>query len=243
MSGELQGRVALVTGASRGIGRAIALSLARAGVDVAVGFHQAEDAAKAVQREIEELGRRAVVAGGDVSTEPGVERIVRAARELGDLAILVNNAGIAPAHTLDTLSVEDFDQVLAANLRSAFLLTRALVPAMRKARFGRILNVSSTAAQVGGVVGPHYAASKAGMLGLTHAYASQLASEGITVNALCPALIQTDMLEQLPGAKPEKIPVGRFGTPEECAELALAVLANGYVTGQTIQVNGGLYPT
>ncbi len=131
--------------------------------------------------------------------------------------------------------------MIAVNLKSAFLLTQAVLPGMRARRWGRVLNVSSVAAQVGGVVGPHYAASKAGLHGLTHAYASLLAKEGITVNAIAPALIETEMVTSNPRARPDLIPVGRFGMAEEVADVAVLLAANGYVTGQTVNVNGGWY--
>ena len=169
--------------------------------------------------------------------------VAQVAAALGEPDVLVANAGIAPPAVLETLDAATFDRTLAVNLRSAFLLAQAVLPAMRRRRFGRLLFVSSTAAQVGGIVGPHYAASKAGLLGLMHAYASALAPEGITANVIAPALVATDMIAGNRRAKPDAIPLRRFGTPEEVAELAVAVLENGYVTGQTLQVNGGLYFT
>ena len=133
--------------------------------------------------------------------------------------------------------------MIAVNLTSCFILTQAVLPAMRRRKWGRIINLSSVAAQVGGVVGPHYAASKAGIIGLTHAYASRLAREGITVNAIAPALIETEMVTSNLGARPDLIPVGRFGLPAETAAVALMLAQNGYITGQTISVNGGWYMT
>jgi 3-oxoacyl-[acyl-carrier protein] reductase len=130
---------------------------------------------------------------------------------------------------------------LTANLKSCFLVTQAVVPGMRARQRGRIINLSSVAAQVGGVIGPHYAASKAGMLGLTHFYAHRLVKEGITVNAIAPALIETEMVTSLPNAQPDRIPVGRFGAPEEVAQVAVLLARNGYITGQTINVNGGWF--
>jgi 3-oxoacyl-[acyl-carrier protein] reductase len=162
---------------------------------------------------------------------------------LGAVSILVNNAGIALLRSVDEVTERDWDETLAVNLKSAFLLTQAVLPGMRARRWGRILNVSSTAAQVGGVVGAHYAASKAGMIGLTHAYASALAGENITVNAIAPALIETEMLTGPLKAHADRIPTGRFGTVEEVTDVAMALLRNAYVTGQTVQVNGGIYLT
>ncbi len=169
--------------------------------------------------------------------------VARVASTLEDVDILVANAGVAPVAALDTLDAALFDYTLAVNLRSAFLLAQAVLPAMRRRRFGRLLFVSSTAAQVGGIVGAHYAASKAGLLGLMHAYASALAAEGITANAIAPALVETEMITSNPSARPDPIPVGRFGRPDEVDDLAVAVVANSYVTGQTLQVNGGVYMT
>ena len=134
-----------------------------------------------------------------------------------------------------------WDEVVAVNLKSVFLVTQAVLPAMRAAKWGRIVNLSSVAAQTGGVVGPHYAASKAGIVGLTHSYAALLAKEGIAVNAIAPALIETEMVRGNPRARSELIPVGRFGMVEEVADVAVMLAANGYVTGQTINVNGGWY--
>jgi 3-oxoacyl-[acyl-carrier protein] reductase len=240
----LEGRVALVTGGGRGIGRALALALGRAGAHVAVGYRERRAEAEAVAAEVGRAGRRACVVGGDVASERDVTRMVAEVRAvLGEIEVLAANAGLGPVAGLDDLDLATFDRTIAVNLRSAFLLAQAVVPAMRRRRFGRLLFLSSTAAQVGGVVGPHYAASKAGLIGLMHGYASRLAAEGITANAIAPALVETDMIGAVPGVRPEALPVRRFGRPEEVAELAVAVIANGFVTGQTIQVNGGAYFT
>ena len=131
--------------------------------------------------------------------------------------------------------------MIAVNLKSCFMVTQAVLPGMRARQWGRIVNLSSVAAQVGGVVGPHYAASKAGMLGLTHFYAQRLAKEGITVNAIAPALVATEMVTSNPNARPDRIPMGRYGSPEEVAEVAVMLARNGYMTGQTINVNGGWF--
>jgi 3-oxoacyl-[acyl-carrier protein] reductase len=160
---------------------------------------------------------------------------------LGSIAILVNNAGISRPQPLESISEQDWDEVMNVNLKSCFLLTQAVLPGMRAQHWGRIINLSSVAAQVGGVVGPHYAASKAGMHGLTHFYASRLAKEGITVNAIAPALIETEMVTSNPNARPDLIPVERYGMPEEVADVAVMLARNGYITGQTINVNGGWY--
>lgn len=242
--GELSGRIALVTGASRGIGRAIAVGLARAGADVAVNFRGDAAAAHEVEREIQALGRRCLVVQADVSRAAEVAHLVAAVEQgLGGIGILVNNAGISQPRALDAITEQDWDSTIDVNLKSVFLVTQAVLPGMRQRRWGRIINLSSAAAQLGGIVGPHYAASKAGIIGLTHSYASQLAREGITANAITPALVATDMLADNPRARPEMIPVGRFGTPEEIAEVAVTLAGNGYLTGQTLSVNGGMYMT
>jgi 3-oxoacyl-[acyl-carrier protein] reductase len=236
--------VALVTGASRGIGRACALALAKAGADIAVNFLMHEKAAKETASAIERTGRRALLAQADVSRSNEVDRMIGdIEQQLGPVDILINNAGIAILKPLDQITEEDWDRVIAVNLKSAFLVTKAVLPGMRARRFGRIINISSGAAQTGGVVGPHYAASKAGLLGLTHGYASFLAKEGITVNSVAPSIIETDMVTQDLKVSPNIVPVGRFGTPEEVAKVVAMVAGNGYMTGQTIYVNGGRYMT
>ena len=239
---ELNGKVALVTGASRGIGRATAVALARAGCDVAVNYRERDAEAAETARAVENEGRRAVVVKADVSDPGQVDRLAEAVNAaLGPVNVLVNNAGVARPIPLDALTVDDFDAAVSVNLRSAFLVTRAFLPAMRGRRWGRIVFLSSVAAQVGGVVGPHYAASKAGMHGLAHAYAGLLAKEGVTANVVAPALIETEMVTNNPKAKADLIPVGRFGRIEEVADAVVMVAANGYITGQTVNVNGGWY--
>ncbi len=236
--------MALVTGGDRGIGRAIALALAGAGAHVAVAYRSRRDDAERVAAEIRSTGRRAAAIQADVAVDAEVSRLVaEASSAVGELDVLVSNAGVGTRAGLDALDAALFDRTLAVNLRAAFLATQAVLPGMRRRGFGRLLYVSSTAAQVGGIVGPHYAASKAALSGLAHAYAAALAREGITATVLAPALIETEMIASNPGASADRIPVGRFGRPEEVGELAVAVLSNAYVTGQTIQVNGGVYFT
>jgi 3-oxoacyl-[acyl-carrier protein] reductase len=242
MMDNLQGRVALVTGSGRGIGRAIAVALARAGADVAINYLTRAADAKDAESEIAGHGRRSVVVQADVSKAAGVDRLVdRVRTELGHIEILVNNAGIARVQSIEEITERDWDELLAVNLKSCFLATQAVLPGMRARRWGRIVNISSVAAHVGGVVGAHYAASKAGMLGLTHFYASRLAREGITVNAISPALIETEMVASNPNATADRIPIGRFGAAGEVADAALMLARNGYMTGQTLHVNGGWY--
>jgi 3-oxoacyl-[acyl-carrier protein] reductase len=238
----LAGRTALVTGGSRGIGRAVALALAHAGADVAVNYAGNERAAAEVCGEIARCGRRAVALQADVSVAAEVGRLVdEARRQLGAVSILVNNAGIARRQSIEQVTERDWDEIVDVNLKSVFLVTQAVVAEMRAAGWGRIINISSIAAQIGGIAGPHYAASKAGILGLTHFYASRLASSGVTVNTVAPALIDTDMIAGVDAAK-AGIPVGRFGTADEVADAVIMLARNGYITGQTLNLNGGLYP-
>ena len=239
---DLRGRVALVTGASRGIGRAIAVELAKNGLDVAVNYRERGAEAAAACAEIEALGRRAVAVQADVGADAEVARLVATIEKgLGPVDVLVNNAGIARVQSIEDITEEDWDEILRVNLKSAFLVTRRVLPGMRARRWGRIVNVSSAAAHVGGVVGPHYASSKAALLGFTHWCARVLAKEGVTANAIAPALVATDMIP--PGARPDLIPQGRFGTVAEVAEAAVMLVRNAYVTGQTINVDGGVYMT
>ena len=239
---DLKGRVALVTGSSRGIGRAIALGLAEAGADIVLNFLSRSAEAQAVEVEIRRLDRRCVCIQADVSSSSDVQRLVGVGQDrLGPIDILVNNAGISRPQPIEEITEQDWGEVIAANLTSCFLVTQAVLPGMRARRWGRIVNLSSVAAQVGGVVGPHYAASKAGILGLTHFYAQRLAKEGITVNAIAPALVETEMVTSNSNARPDRIPIGRYGSTREVAEVAVMLAANGYMTGQTINVNGGWF--
>jgi 3-oxoacyl-[acyl-carrier protein] reductase len=209
---------------------------------VAVNYRSRETADCETADRVGGLGRRSLVVAGDVSAAAEVSRTVTEAEAgLGPVEILVNNAGVARPLPLEQITEREFDDMLAVNLKSAFLLTQAVLPGMRARRWGRVVNVSSVAAQVGGVVGPHYAASKAGLHGLTHAYAALLAREGVTVNCVAPALIDTEMVTSNPRARPDLIPVGRFGAAEEVADVVVLLAANGYVTGQTVNVNGGWY--
>jgi 3-oxoacyl-[acyl-carrier protein] reductase len=242
MMNELADNIALVTGSSRGIGRAIALALANAGADVVVNYRVHESEARQVSQQIEEFGHRSLAICADVSITSEVTSLIRTIEtELGLVTILVNNAAIARPQPLEEITEQDWDELITVNLKSVFLVTQAVLPNMRAQRWGRIINLSSVAAQLGGVVGPHYAASKAGIIGLTHSYACLLAKEGVTVNAIAPALIATDMVTNNLKATPERIPVGRFGSVEEVAEVAVMLARNGYITGQTINVNGGWY--
>lgn len=239
---DLAGRVALVTGSSRGIGRAAALALAKAGADVAINYRATAQLAADTEKEIRTLGRKVVAIQADVSQGSDVEMLVARTREaLGPIDILINNAGIIRPQPVEEIRESDWDDLIAVNLKSCFLLTQAVLADMRARKWGRIINLSSVAAQVGGVVGPHYAASKAGVHGLTHFYASRYAKEGITVNTVAPALIETEMVTSNPNARADLIPIGRFGAVDEVAAVVVMLAANAYITGQTINVNGGWY--
>jgi 3-oxoacyl-[acyl-carrier protein] reductase len=237
---DLDGHIALVTGASRGIGAAIAAALASAGAAVAVNYRERADAADAVVAGITGNGGRAIAAPADVSQATAVAKMVdHVASALGPIDILVNNAGIAIVRGIDDLTESDFDRTIAVNLKSAFLCTQAVVPAMRAKKWGRIVNISSGAARGGGAIGVHYNASKAAMEGLTRGYAARLVKEGITVNAVAPTLIETDMMRGRSDLA-RNIPLGRFGRPDEVAQAVLMVMGNDYMTGQTIFLNGGM---
>lgn len=242
MIDDLTGKVALVTGGSRGIGAGVATALAMAGADVAINYHSNEEAARSVYTKVVNSGRGALLAKCDVSNAGAVRQMITAIEhDLGTVAILVNNAAIARPQKIEDITERDWDEIIDTNLKSVFLVTQAVLSGMRKQRWGRIINMSSVAAQTGGVVGPHYAASKAGMIGLTHSLANLLAKEGVTVNAIAPALIATEMVTSNPKANPGLIPVGRFGDVDEVASVVVMLAQNGYITGQTINVNGGWY--
>lgn len=241
---DLKNRVALVTGASRGIGAGIAVALARVGADVAVNYRQRVDAAKSIRDDILRMGRKAIAVQADVSISSDVKRMVAESEaQLGPIDILVNNAAIAHPRKFEDITEFAWDEMLTVNLKSVFLVTQAVVGGMRQRRWGRIINLSSVAAQTGGAVGAHYAASKAGLIGLTHSCASSFVKDGITVNAIAPALIETDMVTSNPNASPNLIPMGHFGSVDDVASVAVMMATNEYMTGQTISVNGGWYMT
>jgi len=240
MSDTLNGRVALVTGGSRGIGAAIARDLAQAGAAVAVNYRAQAAEANAVVEDLRRAGAKAIAVQADVSRAAEVARMVaRVTSELGSIDILVNNAGIAITRGVDDLSEADFDQTIAVNLKSVFLCTQAVLPAMRQRKWGRIVNISSGAARGAGAIGPHYNASKAGMEGLMRGYAARLVKEGVTVNAVAPSLIETDMMRGQPDLK-NRIPLGRLGRPEEVSQAVMMLIHNPYMTGQTIAMSGGM---
>ncbi|MBI5263560.1 MAG: 3-oxoacyl-ACP reductase FabG [Bradyrhizobium sp.] len=240
MAESLAGRVALVTGGSRGIGAAISNALGEAGAAVAINCRERLDQANSVADDIRARGGRAIAVAADVSQSVAVAGMVeRVKSELGPIEILVNNAGIAITRGVDDLTEADFDRTITVNLKSVFLCTQAVLPMMRARKWGRIVNISSGAARGAGSIGPHYNASKAGIEGLTRGYAARLVKEGITVNAVAPSLIATDMMkgqEQLVA----RIPLGRFGRAEEVAKAVMLLVDNPYMTGQTIAMSGGM---
>ena len=237
---DLSAHVALVTGASRGIGAAIAVALADAGAAVAVNYRERAADAEAIIAGIKARGGRAIAVAADVSQAVAVSTMVeQVGRDLGPIDILVNNAGIAIVRGIDELTESDFDRTITVNLKSAFLCTQAVLPAMRARKWGRIVNISSGAARGAGAIGPHYNAAKAGMEGLTRGYAARLVKDGITVNNVAPSLIETDMMRGREDMV-RNIPLGRMGRPDEVAQAVAMVLGNGYMTGQTIILNGGM---
>jgi len=239
---KLSGKNALITGAGKGIGNSIARTLAQAGATVIINYNTSEQGALDLADEINRSGGKAVAMQADLSNAQEVTSLFSRVRaQIGEVDILVNNAGIARPQPAEDIRLDDWSEVLNINLTSAFLTIQAAVPSMKQNHFGRIINISSVAAQTGGIIGPHYAASKAGMLGLTHSYASLLAEYGITVNAIAPALVETDMIKNNEKASADRIPIKRIGQPDEVADVALLLACNGYVSGQTINVNGGMY--
>ena len=240
----LDGRVALVTGGSGGIGRALSRRLALAGAAVAVSYGANAAAAGEVVCELAGAGHRAVALGGDLRQAEAPEALVAGVEQaLGPVDVLVANAGVSRPLEFDDIDLATWDETLAVNLRAPFLLARRTIPGMRARRWGRVLFVSSVAAFTGCLVGAHYAASKAGLHGLTHYLARRLAAYGVTVNAIAPALIaETGMLPGDPGDLHRLVPVGRLGRPDEVADLALAVLTNAYLTNQVLSVDGGTHP-
>ncbi len=242
---ELAHRVALVTGASGGIGRQLSLRLADAGVAVAVHYGANREAAERVVETIRVGGGQAAAVAADLRDAAATAELVDAVEQrLAPVDVLVANAGLSRPGSYEEVDAATFDETLAVNLRAPYLLARRVLPGMRARQFGRILFTSSVAALTGGIVGPHYAASKAGLHGLTHFLAVRAARDGVTVNAIAPALIEdTGMLPGDPGDLRQRVPVGRLGKPEEVADFALAVLRNGYITNQVMSVDGGIHPS
>ena len=244
---NLEGKVALVTGASRGIGAAIANRLAMAGAKVAINYNTSAAAAAAVMRSIDEAGGTAMLVDGDVSRQSDAENAVKSVVDnWGAIDILVNNAGINRDRLLLRMTPEDFDAVLDVNLRGAFLCTRYVMPHLIKKRHGRVINMSSVVGLSGNPGQANYAAAKAGLVGFTKAVAREVASRNVTVNALAPGYITTGMVEDLSDEKRkqilDRIPMGRFGSAEEVAEAVVFLSSDGagYITGQVITIDGGM---
>jgi 3-oxoacyl-[acyl-carrier protein] reductase len=238
----------LVTGGSRGIGRAVALRLAAEGHDVAVGYGSNGAAAEDVAGAVRALGRRAMAAGGDLADPAAADALVDAVEtELGPVDVLVANAGVnTPGRRVEEISLEEWDRLHAVNLRAPFLLARRVLPGMAERGFGRIVLLSSVAAYTGGIIGAHYASSKAGLHGLAHSLSQQAAGDGVTVNVVAPALIESDMLPADPEVRDQlagSLPVGRLGTADEVADLIAAVVRNAFVTNQSFLIDGGRHPT
>jgi 3-oxoacyl-[acyl-carrier protein] reductase len=239
----LHGRVALVTGGSGGIGAAICRALAAHGVHVAIGYGSNSAPAEALATELSVDGIRARAIGADLEERSAPGRLVSDVENaLGPVDVLVANHGLARQAPYEKLDAASFDRTVAVNLRAPFLLAQAALPGMRARRFGRILFISSSAAFRGGVIGPDYAASKAGLHGLTHFLASRTAADGVTVNSLAPGFIDTAMLPGEPEQLAQGVPVGRVGRREEIADLTLAVLSNAYLTNQVLSIDGGMHP-
>jgi 3-oxoacyl-[acyl-carrier protein] reductase len=228
----MRGRVALVTGGSGGIGAALSRKLAAEGATVAVHYNAQRPAADHAFQ-------------ADLRDPAAPDRLIDAVEAaLGPVDILAANAGLSRPAPYEEVDAAAFDETLAVNLRAPFLLARRVLPRMRERGYGRILFTSSVAALTGGIIGPHYAASKAGLHGLTHFLAARAAADGVTVNAIAPALIaDTRMLPGDPEELAARVPAGRLGTPAEVADLALAILRNGYLTSKVIAIDGGMYPT
>ncbi len=240
MKDRLRGRVALVTGGTRGIGAGISGALTEAGASVAINYRERAEDAKRFAMRLRETGAAVSCIAADVSKPDAVTAMVEAVTsEFGAIDILINNAGIAIRRGVDDLSEADFDETIAVNLKSVFLCTQAVLPAMRAKKWGRIVNISSGAARGAGSIGPHYNASKAGMEGLTRGYAARLVKDGITVNAVAPSLIETDMMKDQQSLA-SRIPLGRFGTADEVAKAVMLLIDNPYMTGQTVAMSGGM---
>jgi 3-oxoacyl-[acyl-carrier protein] reductase len=242
-AGELTGRIAVVTGASGGIGGAISRLLATQVAKIALAYGSNAKPAETLATEIVSNGGTAQTFSANMADPDSPQRLIAAVEAaLGPVDILVANHGRARRARYEDVDAAAFDQTLAVNLRAPFLLARAVLPGMSERGFGRVLFISSVAAFRGGVIGPDYASSKAGLHGLAHFLASRVAAHGVTVNVLAPGFVETGMLPGDPQQLANFTPVGRVGQPEEVADLALAVLRNGYLNSQVISIDGGMYP-
>ncbi|GAB2702058.1 3-oxoacyl-[acyl-carrier-protein] reductase [Paenibacillus thermoaerophilus] len=244
----LQGKTALVTGASRGIGRAVALALAEAGADVAINYAGNEAAANETADRVRALGRRAIVIRADVSDSSQVEEMFkRTLDEFGKLDILVNNAGITRDNLVMRMKEEEFDAVIDTNLKGVFLCVKAAIRPMMKQRYGRIVNIASVVGSLGNPGQANYVAAKAGVIGMTKSMAKEFASRNITVNCVAPGFITTDMTDKLSeetkAALLGQIPLARLGEPEDIAKAVRFLVSDdaSYMTGQTIHVDGGMF--
>jgi 3-oxoacyl-[acyl-carrier protein] reductase len=242
-SAAFDGRLALVTGASGGIGAAICRRLAADGAAVAAAYGSAAASAEALCLQIREAGGTAAPFAADLEERAAPSSLVEQVQQsMGPVDLLVACHGRGRLADWETLEAADFDRTLAVNLRAPFLLAQAALPGMRKRGFGRVLFISSTAALRGGTLAPDYAASKAGLHGLAYFLASRVAADGVTVNVLAPGFVDTAMLPGDPEELGARVPVGRVGAPDEVADLASAVLANGYVTSHVFSIDGGMHP-
>ena len=244
----IEGRVALVSGASRGIGRAVALELAAEKAKVIINYKTSDEKAKTVKGEIEAMGGEAELLRFDISSPEEVKTAIKdLVDKTGRLDILVNNAGLTRDNLLAIMKESEWDDVIDTNLKGAFLLTKAAIRPMIKARWGRIVNITSVAGQYGNPGQANYSASKAGIIGFTRSVARELADRNITVNAVSPGLIDTEMTDALPEKAKDaiisQIPMGRIGTPKDVAQAVSFLVSDyaSYITGQVIGVNGGLY--
>jgi len=240
-------KIALITGASRGIGKEIALALAKEGYDIALSYNSNKEMAELVRSEIEVLGSKAIAIKADVSSKEEVDNMIKLiADELGTVDILVNNAGITKDNLLIRMSEEDWDDVITVNLKSAFLTTKAVARSMMKKRYGKIINLSSVVGIMGNAGQANYSASKAGLIGFTKSIAKELAGRGIRVNAIAPGFVSTDMTNALSDEVREnmikEIPLGYFASPKEISDLVvfLASEKSDYITGQVIEIDGGM---
>lgn len=244
---NLEGKTALVTGASRGIGKAIALQLARYGADVAVNYAGNKQKAQETADEIQAMGRRSFIVQCDISNSEAVQAMVKeTVDQFSRLDILVNNAGITRDNLIMRMKDEEWDDVINTNLKGVFLCTKAVTRQMMKQRSGRIINISSVVGRIGNAGQANYTAAKAGVIGLTKASARELAARGITVNAIAPGFIATDMTDELPAAAKEQligqIPLGTLGDTDDIAAAAVFLASDGakYITGQVLGVDGGM---